>query len=423
MDADATLRLPAHRRRRHGARRRCSIATRGSTAPAGCSRVRPPGAAAPPRLPPAVERDVRLAAGRRRVPGRDGLAGLRAVQRAGRAVAGRDRDDGADDRVPAARRRASSDRFDRRRLHGRRRPRCAASRSALMARALADRGARALARRRARRRVRRGRARSSARPSTRSCPRSCRPTSSPQANALDQLVRPIALRLVGPGARRRAHRASSGAGAAFALDAASFLVSAAARARDGARAPQARGRARGSVIARHARGLALRPQPRRGCGRRSPRAAIAYLLFMGPAEVLLPYVVKNDLGGSRGRPRASSSPPAASARSAARSLMGQRGLPRRDITFMYVTWTLATLAVAGYGLASAVWQLMLASLAFNALETAGTIVWATAKQRHVPDRAARPRLEPGLADLDRPAAAVLRADRPGRAARSARGRR
>jgi hypothetical protein len=65
-------------------------------------------------------------------------------------------------------------------------------------------------------------------------------------------------------------------------------------------------------------------------------------------------------------------------------LLGQRGLPRRDITFMYVTWTLATLAVAGYGVASAVWQLMLASLAFNALETAGTIVWATAKQRHVP---------------------------------------
>jgi DHA3 family tetracycline resistance protein-like MFS transporter len=27
---------------------------------------------------------------------------------------------------------------------------------------------------------------------------------------------------------------------------------------------------------------------------------------------------------------------------------------------------------------------MVASLAFNALETAGTIVWATAKQRHVP---------------------------------------
>jgi len=44
----------------------------------------------------------------------------------------------------------------------------------------------------------------------------------------------------------------------------------------------------------------------------------------------------------------------------------------------------ATLAIAGYEVAAAVWQLMLASLLFNALETAGTIVWATAKQRHVP---------------------------------------
>src|SRR5213596_4333761 len=64
--------------------------------------------------------------------------------------------------------------------------------------------------------------------------------------------------------------------------------------------------------------------------------------------------------------------------------MGSRGQPRRHISFMYGTWTLATLAVAGYGLATAAWQLMLACLVFNALEAAGTIVWATLKQRHVP---------------------------------------
>jgi len=51
---------------------------------------------------------------------------------------------------------------------------------------------------------------------------------------------------------------------------------------------------------------------------------------------------------------------------------------------MYGAWTLATLAVAGYGLATAAWQLLLACLVFNALETAGTIVWATIKQRNVP---------------------------------------
>src|SRR5204863_5359801 len=62
----------------------------------------------------------------------------------------------------------------------------------------------------------------------------------------------------------------------------------------------------------------------------------------------------------------------------------QHPLPRRSITFIYVMWTLATLAVAGYGLATALWQLMLVSSVFNAFETAGTIVWATLKQRTVP---------------------------------------
>ena len=51
---------------------------------------------------------------------------------------------------------------------------------------------------------------------------------------------------------------------------------------------------------------------------------------------------------------------------------------------MYAAWTIATLAIAGYGLATASWQLMAACLVFNGLEAAGTIVWATIKQRHVP---------------------------------------
>src|SRR5207253_856759 len=46
--------------------------------------------------------------------------------------------------------------------------------------------------------------------------------------------------------------------------------------------------------------------------------------------------------------------------------------------------TIATLVIAGYGIATAAWQLMLVCLVFNALEAAGTIVWATIKQHHVP---------------------------------------
>jgi DHA3 family tetracycline resistance protein-like MFS transporter len=64
--------------------------------------------------------------------------------------------------------------------------------------------------------------------------------------------------------------------------------------------------------------------------------------------------------------------------------MAQRGHPKRDVTTMYACWTVATLAVAGYGLARSTTQLMLACLVFNALEAAGTIIWATIKQLHVP---------------------------------------
>jgi DHA3 family tetracycline resistance protein-like MFS transporter len=112
-------------------------------------------------------------------------------------------------------------------------------------------------------------------------------------------------------------------------------------------------------------------------------AAIAYLLFMGPIEILLPYLIKNDLGGSAADLGLVFAAGGVGSVGCA-VVIGQRGLPRRYITFMYAAWTLATLAVAGYGVAAAIWQLMLVSLIFNGLETAGLIVWTTAKQRHVP---------------------------------------
>ena len=59
-------------------------------------------------------------------------------------------------------------------------------------------------------------------------------------------------------------------------------------------------------------------------------------------------------------------------------------MPRRHITWMYLCWSLATLAIAGYGIAIASWQLALASFLFNGLEAAGTVWWATLKHRLVP---------------------------------------
>src|SRR5581483_6622266 len=114
-------------------------------------------------------------------------------------------------------------------------------------------------------------------------------------------------------------------------------------------------------------------------------AAVAYLAFLGPTEALVPYLVKNQLHGS---PAALGTVFAAGGIGAigAAVVMAQHGQPRRDLTFMYGCWAAATLAVAGYGLARSTFQLALVCLAFNALEAAGTVVWATIKQHHVPAR-------------------------------------
>jgi DHA3 family tetracycline resistance protein-like MFS transporter len=202
----------------------------------------------------------------------------------------------------------------------------------------------------------------------------------PQANSLDQFVRPLALRLAGP-AIGGFLVSGVGVGWAFALNAATFAVSAAAllaMARPDRRTEAVHGSVAGDIRVGFA--YVLKHTWLWGT---FASAAIAYLCFMGPAEVLLPFLVKNELHGSAADLGLVFAAGGIGSVGCA-AIMGQRGLPRRDITFMYAAWTLATVAIAGYGLATAVWQLMLASIAFNGLETAGTIVWATAKQRHVP---------------------------------------
>lgn len=201
----------------------------------------------------------------------------------------------------------------------------------------------------------------------------------PAANSLDQFVRPIALRLAGPAAGGWII-AAFGPGVAFAADAASFVAAGAAVL---AMRPVPRHVPEGlSVVADIRSGLAF-IRRRTWIWGTLVSAAFAYLLFLGPTEVLLPYIVKNSLHGSAGMLGVVFAAGGIGSIGAA-VLMGQREQPRRQVTFIYVVWTLATLAVAGYGLATATWQLVVACLVFNALETAGTIVWATLKQRHVP---------------------------------------
>ena len=201
----------------------------------------------------------------------------------------------------------------------------------------------------------------------------------PAGNSLDQFVRPITLRLAGPALG--GWLVATSAGVAFAVDAASFIASGVAVLLMRPPKPITRDTTESALVAAKQGFRFIRR--RVWLAGTLGAAAIAYLVFLGPAEVLLPYVVKNDLHASAqtlGLVFAAGGIGAI----ASAIVMGQVGHPHRDVTVMYVTWTVATLAIAGYGIATAAWQLMAACLVFNALETAGTIIWATIKQRHVP---------------------------------------
>jgi MFS family permease len=201
-----------------------------------------------------------------------------------------------------------------------------------------------------------------------------------QANAVEHFVRPAAHGLAGP-ALGGLLIALAGSGVAFLVDAATFAVSMACllRVRPGAHATSEAGAGVLDDVRegfRFVRGNAW-------LWATLLAATFAYLLFTGPVDVLLPYLVKNELGAGPGTLGLVLGVGGLGAIGAALAV-GWLGSPRRSMTFVYLAWTASTLALVGYGLARAAWQAMVVSLVFNALETAGTVVWLTTKQRLVP---------------------------------------
>ena len=205
----------------------------------------------------------------------------------------------------------------------------------------------------------------------------------PQANAIDQFARPFALRMTGP-ALGGFLIAAGGSGFAFLVDSGTFLVSMAClsrikvpRAEPGPDGPPAT-----SVVQDLREGLRFVRRNVWLWGTFSA-ATFAYLLFMGPVEVLLPYIVKNDLKAGAGALGAILAIGGLGSLAGALAV-GARGTPVRCMRFIYLAWTCSTLVLAGYAFAGSVWQAMLISVLFSGFEAAGTVVWLTVKQRLVP---------------------------------------
>ena len=113
--------------------------------------------------------------------------------------------------------------------------------------------------------------------------------------------------------------------------------------------------------------------------------ALALVLFIvGPLEVLLPFAIRDNLGG--GADEYGLALAAFGVGGAAGALaISSRRLPRRYLTVMILMWGLGSLPFAVVGVAEAFWVMFAALFVVGATYTAAMVIWGTLLQRRVPD--------------------------------------
>jgi len=203
-----------------------------------------------------------------------------------------------------------------------------------------------------------------------------------EANSLDQFVRPLCVRLIGPAVGGLVI-AAAGPGAAFLADAGSFAFSATAFLLMKTRSVPAVGEGR-SLGRDIVEGISyVRSQT--WLWVTLGAVTLSMLFFLGPVYVLMPYVVKNSLhGGAEGLGLVFAAGGVGAI--AAALFRGQLGLPRRPLTVVYLAWAGTAFSLVGYAVVDAVWQAMFVSFFSVGCLTTGAIVWTTVLQRAVPGR-------------------------------------
>jgi MFS family permease len=202
-----------------------------------------------------------------------------------------------------------------------------------------------------------------------------------QANSLSQVMRPIAMTLLGPALGGLIVHAA-GAPTAFLFDAASYGFAVVTLALMHPREAAIQREEPASVLADIKDGWRF-VRSHVWLWGTLVWATLAVFLIYAPFEVLVPYFVKNELHGNAGDLGLVFASGGVGAVAIA-FVIGQCGLPRRHITAMYVAWGFASLALAFYVLTDATWQAMVVAAVAELGWTAGSLVWVTMLQRLVP---------------------------------------
>jgi MFS family permease len=200
-----------------------------------------------------------------------------------------------------------------------------------------------------------------------------------QANALKELMEPIGLRFAGP-ALGGLLIALFDVGVAFLVDACTFALSAVCVAAM-TRQPPPRETV-GSMWRDLADGFAYVRAHAWLWGTLIGAALFLFLTF-GPFEVLLPYIIKNELGGDADTFGLVLAAGGLGSIMAAATL-SRTGIPRRFVTFMWFAWFLGDLLIVVLAVAGAAWQMCLIALVSFGLGTAGMVVWNTMMNTLVP---------------------------------------
>jgi DHA3 family tetracycline resistance protein-like MFS transporter len=200
----------------------------------------------------------------------------------------------------------------------------------------------------------------------------------PQANALDQFVRTGA-GLVGP-AVAGVVIAVAGVGWAFAIDAATFVVSVSTALALTSRPVEPSDEPRSAL--RDAREGWAFVRARTWLWASLVAAGLANVAS-GSRNVLLPLVVKNDLHSSARTLGFVYSAGAAGAIVASLAY-AQRGYLKRPIVIAFIGWGVSILAIGAYGLSTNVGELLAFGLVAGAGTAIGNAVWGTLMHRRVP---------------------------------------
>ena len=112
-------------------------------------------------------------------------------------------------------------------------------------------------------------------------------------------------------------------------------------------------------------------------------ASLMVLAVMGPLEVLIPFVVKDRLGGNAGD-HAMVLASFGIGGAVGSMVMASLRMPRRYLTFMNLMWGVACLPMILMGRASAVWVVVVCAFVLGALFSAPMVIWGTLLQRRVP---------------------------------------